>query len=945
MSKESQTAREIFERIIEEYRPDQWEEVADKLCAGNSTLLSQVLTLLRSYSRAEEEHFLESVPDSVLEPIRHPADTVAFTGSKTEVMPKGPYRTICRLGGGTFGSVFLAEQRTPIHREVALKVFHWSLDDDQPQLLGRFLQEQEVLALLDHPNIARIYDAGTLEDGRPYYAMELVRGAKSITRFCDDCRMSIPQRLEVFLQLCAAIHHAHQRGIIHRDLKPSNVLVTEQDGKPQVKVIDFGLAKALQRRLVEQTVATSLGVFMGTPAYAAPEQMGGDPLRIDIRADVYSLGAILYELLVGVPPLPLPACSSDLLKEIEIIRTAEPQPPSRRLLELEDAAERAQQRSTTPSGLHQQLRGDLDWIVLKCLEKEPALRYDSVGELIEEIRRYLRNDPVRAAPPTIWYRARKFAKRYQWVLAVAGAIVSALVVGIVGLASALLVAQRSAVQMQRHLRETERLRQQAEANLRDVETGFRLLATTLAEVNPRQTTDRQTLVQRLSERAEAVAHSVQRENLARTAAGREVCAVVASLLLELGKHKEAVQLLEHAIKTAELKQDPFSEAESTSPAGTPPRADLSALRLLLAVAYHYDSQIPEAFHAYLELEKDPRIRSDPFLSIGMRNNLAAAFLDLGKPSEAFVRLRRLNQELEIQPALAPLERSQVINNLALCWMEIGNFAEAAKLMEQVCQLRKKVVGDEHPYLLSAQATLAAAWLASGQTSQAIELLRSVEAEQVALLGPKHPDVLATRDWLGLALCQEGQWVEAIILLQELWQAKTEQFGREATESLGTAHNLARAYLGVGKIPEALARIDTVQTQLESQRPIVATDLALAHLLRARIEEQRKNARAAAECREKAAQLLRQVEYLHRAAPTLLDQLAKSAEAAGELTEKELWETEFRQLQDRAPWLAQGSSFGLEDAWFSRWGLELIQPSLLRTEEIPETWSTALPVAD
>jgi WD40 repeat protein/serine/threonine protein kinase len=339
----------------------------------------------------------------------------------------GPYRILRLVGEGGMGLVYLAEQTQPIRRDVALKVIKPGIGSSQ--VLARFESERQALAMLHHPGIAAIFDAGTTPDGRPYFAMEYVSGA-SITTYCDDRRLEVADRLELFLQVCAAVQHAHQKGIIHRDLKPSNILVTVRDDLPVVKVIDFGVAKATAFKLTDRTLHTQLGLVLGTPEYMSPEQAGATRFDVDTRTDIYSLGVVLYELLAGIKPFErqdLHAAAA--LEMLRILREVEAPRLTTRISSLGDAAtEIARRRQTDARTLTRQLHGDLEWITLRTLEKDPSRRYGSVSELAGDVRRHLQDEPLTIGPPSLTSRALKFAKRHRTLSLVAAALVASMLV-------------------------------------------------------------------------------------------------------------------------------------------------------------------------------------------------------------------------------------------------------------------------------------------------------------------------------------------------------------------------------------------------------------------------------------------------------------------------------------------------------------------------------------
>ncbi len=336
------------------------------------------------------------------------------------------YRILQKVGEGGMGEVYEAEQEKPVRRRVALKIIKHGMDTKQ--VVARFEAERQALAMMDHPSVAKVFEAGATPRGRPYFVMEFVRGVP-ITEHCDRQKLSVRERLELFLQVCEGVQHAHQNAIIHRDLKPSNVLVSIQDGRAVPKIIDFGVAKATTQKLTEKTRFTELGVLIGTPEYMSPEQAEGTGQSVDTRTDVYSLGVMLYELLVGALPFDPRELRSGGYEGIrKKIREEEPPRPSARLSTLGDAStESARSRRVDLSSLQRQLRGDLDWITMRALEKDRTRRYGSPSELAADISRFLSDEPVLASPPSAAYRAGKFVRRHRLRVGVAAAGVLVLV--------------------------------------------------------------------------------------------------------------------------------------------------------------------------------------------------------------------------------------------------------------------------------------------------------------------------------------------------------------------------------------------------------------------------------------------------------------------------------------------------------------------------------------
>jgi eukaryotic-like serine/threonine-protein kinase len=397
----------------------------DGACRDHPALRARLDVLLEGHLAGQG--FLASVPPR---PAPVPTVTTPMPPAEAPAQMLGRYKLLEKVGEGGFGEVWMAEQREPVKRRVALKII--KLGMDSRQIVARFEAERQALAMMDHPNIAKIFDADVTETGRPYFVMELVRGIK-ITDYCDQNQLPTQERLNLFIKVCQAIQHAHQKGIIHRDIKPSNILVTLHDGVPVPKVIDFGIAKATQQELTDKTVFTQFQQFMGTPAYISPEQAEMSGLDIDTRADIYSLGVLLYELLVGQTPFDAKEMMQGGMDAlIRIIREREPVRPSTKVNTLGgDARTTAAKRRQTDAGkLVHQLQGDLDWIVLKCLEKDRARRYDTANGLAADIQRHLANEPVVARPPSMAYRVGKLVRRNRLAFAAAVLVVLALVLGV-----------------------------------------------------------------------------------------------------------------------------------------------------------------------------------------------------------------------------------------------------------------------------------------------------------------------------------------------------------------------------------------------------------------------------------------------------------------------------------------------------------------------------------
>ncbi len=412
----------VFFGALEKGSPAECAAYLDEACDGDGILRERVERMLKAQANAGD--FLETparVMDATLiEPVAETFGTVI-----------GRYRLLEQIGEGGFGVVFMAEQEEPIRRTVAMKIVKPGMDTKE--VISRFTVERQALALMDHPNIARVLDAGTTESGRPYFVMELVQGV-SITEHCDRNRLNVRQRLELFVTVCQAVQHAHQKGVIHRDIKPGNVLITSHDGRPLAKVIDFGIAKAISRKLTDETLFTAHDLMIGTPQYMSPEQAAMSGLDVDTRSDVYSLGVLLYELLTGTTPLDRQRVRELAYDEIRrMICEEEPPKPSSRVSAREaESTGVSDARRTDPKRLGATLRGDLDWIAMKALEKDRTRRYETAAGLASDIGHYLNQEPVAACPPSPSYRLAKFARRNKVALLTAGAVAVALILGLVG---------------------------------------------------------------------------------------------------------------------------------------------------------------------------------------------------------------------------------------------------------------------------------------------------------------------------------------------------------------------------------------------------------------------------------------------------------------------------------------------------------------------------------
>ncbi len=413
MGTEQPTHLEIFQAAADMADAGQRAAYLQQACAGDPALRAEIEQLLE-HDRAEDSLLDRMTPGL--------SDTFAIAVAERPGTRIGPYKLLEQIGEGGMGSVYVAEQREPISRKVALKIIKPGMDTRV--VVARFEAERQALALMDHPNIAKVFDAGATEAGRPYFVMELVKG-KPITEYCDDEHLSMRERLELFITLCHGVQHAHQKGVIHRDLKPSNVLVEVHDVRPVPKIIDFGVAKAMGQHLTELTLHTGFEQMVGTPLYMSPEQAGLSSVDVDTRSDIYSLGVVLYELLTGHTPFEKDRLRTVSVDEIRrIIREVDPPRPSARISTLAAAelSTISDRRHLEPGKLCQKLRGELDWIVMKAMEKDRNRRYETANGLAADVERYLRDEPVEACPPSSMYRLSKFSRRHRAPLIAAAAV-------------------------------------------------------------------------------------------------------------------------------------------------------------------------------------------------------------------------------------------------------------------------------------------------------------------------------------------------------------------------------------------------------------------------------------------------------------------------------------------------------------------------------------------
>jgi serine/threonine-protein kinase len=675
MGERSDQVKSIFLEAIEEHAPEQWPGFLELACAGDVGLRAEVQKLLRA--QAEMGSFHEAPPSALFDTADHPIPERPGTVI-------GAYKLLQQIGEGGMGVVYLAEQEKPVRRRVALKVIKPGMDT--AQVIARFEAERQALALMDHPNIAQVLAAGATDSGHPYFVMELVKGGP-ITEFCDRNQLAPEARLKLFLDVCGAIQHAHHKGVIHRDIKPTNVLVTLRDGVPVVKVIDFGIAKATGQKLSERTLFTAQGQMIGTPAYMSPEQAEVSGLDIDTRSDVYALGVLLYELLTRTTPLEDKRLREAGYAELRrLIREEEAPRPSTRLSSLGDSATvLAGNRGLDGKRLRQLLAGELDWVVMKALEKDRNRRYDTPGSFAEDIERYLRREAILARPPSAAYRVKKFAQRNRAAALTGSAIAAALLVG-----TAVVTWQAA-----RGLGLGVSLRRAVEAALPHVEKSF--ADQPLIEARLRQTLGlsfgylgewRTAAAQCEAARALFARHLGPGHPDTLTSMNN-----LANSYAALGRHADALQLREQTLTLLKARLGP----------GHP--------NTLMTM-----------------------------------NNLAIGYAALGRHADAS---RLLEQTLALRKLrLGPGHPDTLtsMNNLANSYAALGRHADALQLREQTLALRKARLGPGHPDTLASMRGVAASLVALGRGAEAVPLIDDcVRRAAGKVVHPRlHPGVMDLR---------------------------------------------------------------------------------------------------------------------------------------------------------------------------------------------------------
>ncbi len=778
----------------------------DDACQNDGILRAKVEALLRAHDELGE--FLHTTPNVVS--ARGPASPDLQPGQRI-----GHYRLVEQIGEGGCGVVFVAEQEQPIRRRVALKVIKPGMDTRS--VIARFEAERQALAMMDHPNIARVFDAGTTEASRPYFVMELVPGLK-ITDYCDQHSLSTEGRLKLFVQACQAVQHAHQKGIIHRDLKPSNILVsTDGGGDPLLKVIDFGIAKATDgQRLTDKTVFTAFEMLIGTPAYMSPEQAALSNVDVDTRSDIYSLGVLLYELLTGGTPFNAGELLKAGLDEIRrVILNQEPVRPSTRLgtMLAADLTTVAQRRQADAPKLIRTIRGDLDWIAIKALEKDRTRRYQTATGFADDIQRFLAREPVSAGPPSAIYKLQKSVQRNKLLYAGALGIFLSLLAGL-SVAAWLLTQER-------HARlDADQARQQAEADKRRAiaeaaksSQVTRFLQDMLRGVDPSVANGRDTAL--LQEIVDRTAARVTHELTNQPAVEASLRSTLGQVYEDLGLYPQAEEMFrrELALRRGSLVAE---SAEVAVAEGLLGRILLRNLKLdeadrhtEAAVALWRTMGLAESLDALTTLE-----------------TLAMVRWKQGRLDEAEAMMREV---LARRSKVLAADDKQVLDarsNLANVLFTARRFGEAEQIYRQLLDLKQKHYGDEHPTVASSLQNLGSCLGEAGQFAEGREFIARGLAMRRKLLDPQHPDIAASLESMGNNLQRSGSFAEAEKHFRELLALQSNRFGQSHPVVLRTARILSRSLVAQWKHNEVAVLLDRFLTPGYTRTPESASMLEL-----------------------------------------------------------------------------------------------------------------------
>jgi serine/threonine protein kinase len=795
----------------------------ERACRDEPSVHAEVETLLAAHGGAGQFLKDPTVDVASLTAAVEAAQESQVAGAFAPGMRVGPYKLLEEIGEGGFGIVYLAEQEEPVRRRVALKIV--KLGMDTREVIARFEAERQALALMDHANIAKVFDAGATESGRPYFVMELVRGVP-ITEYADLNGLAANERLRLFTMVCSAVQHAHQKGVIHRDLKPSNILVTLEDGRPVPKVIDFGIAKATFGRLTEKTIYTRFRQLIGTPAYMSPEQAEMSSLDVDTRSDVYSLGVLLYELLTGTTPFDARGLVEAGYGEIRrIIREVEPPKPSTRVSTMDDAGRTAvaQRRGVEPRSLARLLRGDLDWIIMRALEKDRARRYGTAADLARDVERHLKNEPVEAGPPGGWYRFSKLVRRNRAAFVTSGLVLAALMAGFAVAVWGVLEAwdeaakakaaedrervtsglekeariraqeAKTAAEAQRTIAE----RRAAEAR-REAEKAKRvvgILDKVFEAADPREGPVQDLTVRQLLDRfASRLDEGLEKEPIVEATVRR----TLGQAYLNLGRLVEAEL---HLQRSLELAQAALGEDDELTLSA---RAGLAGVRL-------QQGDHEDAIRLYTDAwERSKRVLGERhFDTRAWRNNLGLALQASGKDLEAEAILAPLLEELRAEGKGRDRSSLAIQCGLALVRKGLGQLDDAEKLYRDALEGYEAAVGPEHLDTLTCKVNLADVCRATSRVDEAKSLLTEVLEAALETLGGEHPIVADALQRLGEIHFDRIENVQAETMLSRALAVRRAAFGDTHPQTMDTLHYVASVESRLGKLEEAAKHLGEV----------------------------------------------------------------------------------------------------------------------------------------
>ncbi|HPR63195.1 MAG TPA: serine/threonine-protein kinase [Thermoanaerobaculia bacterium] len=681
------------------------------------------------------------------------------------VLPTVPgFQLVRKLGQGGMGEVYEANQIEPVRRRVAIKLIRPGMEGED--VLHRFAVERQALALMDHPNIARVFDAGTTPDGRPYFVMEYVAGIP-IDRYCDEHRLETRKRLELFLTVCGGVQHAHHKGIIHRDLKPANILISMQDGNPVPKIIDFGVARATAGFLFGDSSRTLIGDLLGTPDYMSPEQADLSTLDIDTRSDVYSLGVVFYELLVGARPFDAKTLRSGGFDEMRrLIREKDPPRPSTRFLSLGEASTvSARNRQTEPRNLIRELSGDLDWITMKALEKDRTRRYNSPSDMADDILRFLRSEPIFARPPSAMYRFSRFVRRHTVGVAAGFIVVLAIIAGVAGMTVGLVKAQRA----------ERKAEQEAEA-ARQVSD----FLVSLFEVSQPGESMGETITAR--EILDRGVESIQVELTDQPLVQARLMDTMGIVYKSLGLYEKAESLYTASL---EIREDNLPENHP----------DVATSLNHLGLFYDGQGKYEEAEPLYkraLTIRTEVLGKDHGEVAL-MWNNLGLLYWHQGlyeKVGPCYEEALKIWEKVE-KPDQAKI--AMVLNNLASLRYKEGNYSEAVSFFTRALGIREKLLGENHPDVANALNNLATVHFILGEYKETEKLLLRSQAIREKVYGPNHPEIALGLRNLAVFYKKRGEYEKAEPLLLKALEIRKATLPEDHPDIASALASLANLY--------------------------------------------------------------------------------------------------------------------------------------------------------